>query len=646
MTSPAAAVRRIAMHPDLSLATLMVAYGLFRAAQVLPGRLPHPVVFAILIGSGAYLAFRARFASRATRPPAATRTIFAASDILYAISLVIALLIWRQSLYAVPPYYFLTLMVAAGSILFDAMYGRDEVGGTPAVLAKVILLGILLRAMAYYQFPGPIGSDPWRHILTIETTAAAGSVIDHLPNALETHNGYSSIPVFHILAAISGNVGGISAKAAAFVAASVPQVLSVLSIFLLGRVVHGERAGLLAALLYCMADFSILWGVQVIAMTLASTIAACLLWWLLSHRTASSTSIGVSLLLIAALILCHTVSAFVMLVALASVAIVFRALKAPRFPWNGASTAPILGLSLVALYGVFMLVWWMTMPTSTGDSFFTVQAAKLANVLTTAAEVQAPSAPVGTPHPYAHVLHDASGSAVLIGLGLCAALASFTRGRRQSHLLSITIASGALISLQAVGSDRLQEAIISARWVVFQYMLLAVLSAWALCIIMSLWRGRFLRPALTIALCLVYVFPMMTNSTSNQANPFWPITTPRTGYTQSEQTAWRTMIDEMGGWPLSDGQYIGAMTTVTTAEEYARLSSSDHSLFIERRNYIASPHLNETYRTLVGDIRTVYTGYYSLGGRPVLLNAYAASLTLTGGVVYVNDTTRMVQLTT
>ncbi len=105
------------------------------------------------------------------------------------------------------------------------------------------------------------------------------------------------------------------------------------------------------------------------------------------------------------------------------------------------------------------------------------------------------------------------------------------------------------------------------------------------------------------------------------------------------------MVDTMGGWPLSDGQYTGAMTTVTTAEEYARLSSSDQSLFIERRNYIATPHLNETYRTLVGDIRTVYAGYYSLGGRPVLLVEYAASLTLTGGVVYVNDTTRMVQLT-
>ncbi len=514
--TPSAVARRIAMRPDLSLAVLLIAYGLYRAAQVLPGRLPHPTVFAVLIGTGAYLAFGARFASRAAMPPAATRTVFAASDVAYAVSLAVALLIWRQSLYVVPPHYFLALTVAAGSILFDAIYGRTEIDGAFRILAKVVVLGVLLRAMAYYQFPGPIGSDPWRHVLTIATTASTGHVIDQLPNALETHNGYSSIPVFHILAAISGNVGGISAKAAAFVAASVPQVLSVLSIFLLGKVVHGERAGILAALLYCVADYSILWGVQVIAMTLATAIAACLLWLLLSGRAVSAAGVSTALLLVVALILCHTVSAFVILVAMVSVTSFSRLRKMVRFAWTEEFPVPTVGLPIVALYGVLMLVWWMTMPTSTGDSFFAVQASKLADVMATAAEVQAPSTPVGASRPYAHLLHDSVGSALLIGLGLCAALASFTRGRRQGHLLSSAVAAGALVSFQAVGSGSLQKPSL-AHVGVFQYMsgLFCRPGCYASLVAMA-WL--FLRSGADDRPCLVYAFPMMTNSISNQAN--------------------------------------------------------------------------------------------------------------------------------
>ena len=645
MMTPAAAVRRIGTRPDLLLAVMLMAYGLYRAAQVLPGRLPHPIVFAILIGTGAYLALRGKLPSDSTTPPSGTRTMFAASDVVYATTLVVALLIWHQSLYVVPPHYFLALTVAAGSILFDAIYGRTATGGTRVVLGKVILLGILLRAMAYYQFPGPIGSDPWRHVLTIATTASTGHVIDHLPNALGTHNGYSSIPVFHILAAISSNVGGISAKAAAFVAASVPQVLSVLSIFLLGRVVRGERAGVLAALLYCVADYSVLWGVQVIAMTLATAIAACLIWLLLSGRSASPPIIGIALLLVVALILCHTISAFVVFIALATVVTIRHVRRLTRMAWGATDTASILGPSIVALYGVFMLVWWMTMPTSTGDSFFAVQAAKLADVLTTAAEAQAPSGPVAEYRPYAHLLYDAVGSALLIGMSIYAALASFASEPSRIRLLTITIAAAALIAFQAIGSSSLQEAVIGARWVIFQYMFLAAMAAWVLTPLLSRASGTAFRLGLVAVMCVVYVLPMLTNSTANQSSPLWATTTPRMGYTASEQTAWRTLVTDMQVKPVGDGYYIGAMATVTSSTDYEVLSTSNTELFIERGNYLARPELNEVYLSVIGDIRDISLGYYRLEGQPVFITGYAAKLALTGGVVYTNDTTRMVQLT-
>jgi len=644
MTSLFVIVRRVAARPDLFLAAGLAGYGLYRAAGVLPDRLPHPMVFAILVASCAYVAFHKRILGASRLQTQHLPASFISSDVVFTAAFIAALLIWHRSLYMLPPTYFITLVVAASTVLWDIASGRDGRRGVAAMLIKVLVLGILVRGLAYFQFPGPIGSDPWRHVLTVESTTVAGHIVDSLPDALGTQNSYSSIPVFHILASTASQVVGVSAKTASFIAGSVPQVLSVLSIFLIGRSVHSTGAGVLAALLYCVADFSILWGVQVIAMTLASALVACLLWMLLSGHARSTSSIAVALLLMAVLILCHTVAAFVTLVALTTVAAIARMLRTAGSEWLSQRTTPILGSSLVALYGVFMLVWWMTMPTSTGDSFFAIQAGKLAQVLSVAAESQATSVPVTVPRAYVHLLYDSAGGALLIGLGLCAALASFGPEQRRGRLLVITIAAGALIAFQAVGSGSLQEAVIGARWVIFQYMFLAAMAAWVLSPLLSQVAGTLYKTGLVAILCVAYVLPMLTNSTANQSSPFWTTTSPRMGYMTSEQTAWRTLVQDMQVRPVGDGYYIGAMTTMTSATDYGMLSTSNTELFIERRNYLTRPELNEVHQYVIGDIRDVNLGYYRLDGQPVLATRYAAQLALRGGVVYANHTTRMVQL--
>jgi hypothetical protein len=645
MTSPSVFVRSTAGRPDLLLAAGLASCGLFRAAEALPARLPNPIVFSILVASCAYLAFHQRILGISRLQTRHRPASFISSDVVFALAFTAALLIWHRSLYTLPPTYFIAPVVAAGTVLWDVASERNGPQGIPAMLVKVLMLGLLIRIVAYVQFPGPIGSDPWRHVLTIQSIADTGHVVKALPDALGTSNGYAAIPVFHILAAAAGQLTGAGAKAASFIAASVPLVLSMLSVFLIGRSVHSSAAGVLATLLYCVADFSVLWGVQVIAMTLAAAIAACLIWLLLSGRARSPSSIASALLMLATLILCHTVAAFVVLVALAAVVASAGLLRLTGYGHLGQRTTTLLSSSLVAPYGVFMLVWWMTMPTSTGDTFFAVQAGKLAQVLTTSAESQVAAVVASASRPYALLLFDTAGTAILIGLGLLAALAAFNPRRAGNRLMVLTIAVGALVALQAVGSSSLQEAVIGARWVIFQYMFLAAMAAWVLSPLLSRFSSTAFRLALVAIMCVAYVLPMLTNSTANQSNPFWTTTTPRTGYTTSEQTAWGTLVTDMRVKPVGDGYYIGAMATMTSAADYGVLSTSNTELLIERGNYLARPELNEVHLSVIGDIRDVNLGFYRLEGQPVFITGYAAEMALTGGVVYANDTTRMVQLT-
>ena len=644
MTEARIALSRLLRRPDLLLACGGLLYGIYQASRILPTRPLHPVVIAILVASSAYLVLRGRLPIGDTLPQhTASPAICRASDIVFALACAVAMLTWHRSLYVLPPAHYFALVVAAGTILWDVPLGRTGHRGTAAMLTKVIILGLLVRGAAYTLFPGPIGSDPWQHTLTVQVMAETGRIPLLLPNAMGTQNGYATIPVFHILSACMGQVAGVSAKTAVFLAGSVPMVLSCVVIFLIGRNLLSTGAGVLAALMYCVSDYAILWGVQIIAMTLASALGVCLLWLLLSGRPVSGASVTLVLLLMVALVLCHTVSAFVTFVALAAVTIGLRIVRMTEVGRFSERTTLLLTPSIVALYGAFMLVWWITMPTSTGDSFFAVQADKLARVLATASESQVPTSVSMAPLPYILSLQQHAGGAVLFGLGLYAVLLSLRLLRSSSRYLVPSIAVSALLAIQAVGSSSLQEALISARWVIFQYVLLAPLSAWVLLSLMGRIQRVFPRLLLATILCVVYVFPMLTNSVAVQSSPFALPSTPRMGYTTSEQTAWRTLVTELRATPVSDGYYTGAMATVTSRTDYETLGSTTRELFIERRNYLAHPELNAGYRTVIGDMQDIYLGYYRLAGQPVVLTRYAADLALAGGVVYDNNTTRMVQ---
>ncbi len=491
MTGALTALARSLRKPDLLLAGAGFVYGLYQASRILPSRPLHPIVLAVLIASGAYLALQERLqAANFASPHIASRFVHNASDVIFSLSCAVALLTWHGALYVLPPEHYFALAVAAATILLDIVNGRTQRRGTAIVLAKIIILGLLARGAAYTLFPGPIGSDPWRHTLITRTLTETGHIPVVIPDAFESQNAYAAIPVFHLLTASLGQIAGVSTKAALFLSGSLTLVLSSVFIFLIGRGLLSSRAGLLAAMLYCVSDYAILWSVQVIAMTLASVFGACLLWLLLSGRPSSGASIALVMLFMVVLVLCHTVSAFVIFISLGAVAIGLVLLRAALGDKPGIGTTPLLNSSIVALYGTFMLIWWMTVPTSSGDSFFAVQADKLASVLATSTESQSTVSVAATSLPYFTTLQQHAGDALLIGLGLFAVLWSLRLARTNSRYLLVSIAVSALLTVQAIGSTSLQEAVIGARWVIFEYMLLAPLAAWVLLALTNMSRRR------------------------------------------------------------------------------------------------------------------------------------------------------------
>ena len=176
----------------------------------------------------------------------------------------VCVVVLSAAVYSRPVLFLVLASVLAALIAIEIAITADS-RHVPSVLFKIIVLGILIRASAYFEFPSTISVDPYYHVGFIQFVLDHGYIPAHAApyDLLE----YPSLPIFHMLVAAVSLITGLSVFNSYFFV-GVIECISVVFIFLIGRAVLNVRSGLLAALLLVIANQFLLWGTIITPETL------------------------------------------------------------------------------------------------------------------------------------------------------------------------------------------------------------------------------------------------------------------------------------------------------------------------------------------------------------------------------------------
>jgi len=220
--------------------------------------------------------------------------------VLFALSLLILYL--NTQLYVRPLLYYIVIITMIFIIVVQIFSSSLT---TPiGILTKIIFLGINIRWTHLYIYPSLLGIDPFWHQMFTSLILKQGSI--------PMGYAYSGLPSMHIFIVITTLFTENSYKIASTATVSLIQVLlATLLIYLLGSKIIDKRVGLLGALLFISADWSINLGFAVIPNTFAGVFALFLIYFVMFYmRFVRSKGILLSIVIISvALITSHALTA-------------------------------------------------------------------------------------------------------------------------------------------------------------------------------------------------------------------------------------------------------------------------------------------------------------------------------------------------
>ena len=234
-------------------------------------------------------------------------------DIAFWGLLIAAMFMLTQGVYARPLAFLLLTSGMAAVLAVQVFDGRN----TGYCLFKIVIIGILLRASAYYQFPSIIGSDSVVELNSFRQLLESG----HLGDFMGSYQNYHTAFLFN---ASASYITGLEGKDAYFVLAVI-EVVSLLFVYLIGKDVFNSKVGLLAALLVILMDWHIFWGFWGKAMTLSIAWLPMLLYVVLEgwRRRGSLRFSLISIVLLFIIILTHPFASAIVLAVIATFWVVF-----------------------------------------------------------------------------------------------------------------------------------------------------------------------------------------------------------------------------------------------------------------------------------------------------------------------------------
>jgi hypothetical protein len=501
--------------------------------------------FLVFITCAIYLIKRIKILSGATVALINPKKILDTYQIILNIIFIVLLIcsIWslylRTELYIRPLNYFVIIILMAVILGVEILFYPKRPW---FILLKVLMVGLSLRLTQVLIFPNVAGNDPWFHQNVVTDMLNYG----HIPAG----NVYSKLPMMHLLSGETSLITGLNYKMSALLSITSIQVIcDSLFVFLIARLIFGKKdillgnkIGLLAALLICIANHHVYMGYLGIPNTMGATLILPIIYVLFTKRNASIKNILLCLLLMFALILTHALATMCLIVLIFVFWLGFYVYK---IIYKKKTSVPV-ALNIVALFSVGSFGWWLYI-----SGHINIFAHVIKNILTATQEVD--MLIVGGQAPFIEAFISYIGILLFLSLSLIGLFYMLSKlGNKYSFILAVsgTVLFGITVSSMFGGRS---DAIIGHRWIYFCQIILAIPLGASLVFLQKTSVSRFLKNAIPFVLICIISFSMIISPQENFDNKtFCPTGLVRYSFTESELKGMKTVTDYWDGKIASD----------------------------------------------------------------------------------------------
>lgn len=371
--NPISSIHGRLRHAELDV--LVAFIGLALAIVMFPLRFLSSQIFIVtlppILGVGCLLYLAA---ARGTRTTDGLPTLTPSATRLLSVGVLLGLaaMVFLAALQGQRSILFMDIGGVVGVLLLgQILLAPDEELRPGVFLAQVVVFSFVVRFAALYTTTGYVGIDIWSHTTFIEMILRTDSL-----SAISEIKYYAS-PLYHLLAATSTHLLGLSLRNALYLSLGVVMPLIPLFVYGTARLLVPLRWSLAAAALYAMGDQVIRWGIHLIPTSMGLLFFLACMYSLVRITHASERWRDFSLLVLfsTAIILTHQVSSFIMLVLLfaglaAQILLQFDFFteEPDALTFTGGGSNPVNLIGLVGFnLGLIVFTWSLT--PYKGDTF-------------------------------------------------------------------------------------------------------------------------------------------------------------------------------------------------------------------------------------------------------------------------------------
>jgi hypothetical protein len=438
--------------------------------------------------------------------------------------------ILRTSLYHRPPFYFALIALLVIILLKQiSSPGNHQEWRHRLILVQIFLLCISIKAGAFHLYPTVLGNDPFQHEKIINPIIQSG---------LLPESAYTSFPVMHLLAGAFSLISGNDTKTGMFFVSTLHTV-SLMAFFPLGKRLFDARAGLLAVLLLGLFDHQLMWGMQIIPMTLGITWFAMVLFCLFNRDLSTGVSqrmvwtLGV-IVFSFLIVFTHSLSTLILIISLSTIWLSSK--LAFHFGHEEKTGRTFTDSSMPLLLLVIAIAHWMQSYLSPGMDFFSwvihsISAAKSGIYFAGGQTVS-----IASQLPGLDVFWGEAGWTLLLIPTLIGVLYTFSeKGQRMISRLVLSSLTLLLLTISYGAGLFGLAAILPARWVPFISIPACLLAAVTFAQLFSAAPERLSRLIVTASLALILFFMVASPTRANPDSPLYGRSlSVRPGFTSSE----------------------------------------------------------------------------------------------------------------